>query len=112
MGQLPKMKKEIHFLQDTTGADANLHFLRTKDGKEIDFLISINKKVTHLIEVKVADDNPASGFTHFESYFPKAIKVQLVKDLAREKTYPSGLAIRKLVPWLIKIDLQEGNQKK
>lgn len=103
--------KELHFIEDTTGAKTSLHFVRTKDGKELDFLISIDKKTTHLIEVKMSDDNPSPGFDYFNSYFPTAMKIQLVKDLAREKTYPNGLNIRKLVPWLIKINLQDDNRR-
>lgn len=97
--------KELDFIQDTTGNETALHFVRTKDGREIDFLICINHRPTHLIEVKTADDNPASGFGHFESYFPDAVKLQLVLNLKREKTFPNGLAIRQLVPWLAKFDL-------
>lgn len=34
------------------------------------------------------------------NYLSKVKKVQLVKSLAREKTYPDGLEIRALIPWL------------
>jgi uncharacterized protein len=98
--------KELQYLQDTQGIDYGLHYLRTKDGKELDFLITIDEKVTHVIEVKTNDDTPATNFNYFIVYFPKAIKLQLVKDLKREKTYPNGLAIRNLVPWLLDLSLQ------
>ena len=101
--------KELQFLEDTQGIKANLHFVRTKDGKELDFLIIIDKKVTHLIEVKMSDDTPSSTFDYFETYFPKAKKIQLVKEITREKTYPNGLAIRKMEPWLIKLNLNDSN---
>lgn len=92
--------KELHYLEDTQGVTANLHYLRTKDGKEVDFLVSINQKPTWLIEVKRSDDAPASGFHHFSEFMLGVKKVQLVKALTREKTYPDGLEIRALVPWL------------
>ncbi len=97
--------KELHYLEDTQGIEASLHFLRTKDGRELDFLINIDNKVTHLIEVKSSDDTPAKGFHHFSQYFESAQYLQLVKTLAREKTYPNGLEIRSLIPWLTKIQL-------
>src|SRR3989338_1134774 len=33
--------KELHFMEDTLGATTQLNYLRTKDGKEIDFIVSI-----------------------------------------------------------------------
>lgn len=96
--------KEIQFIEDTLGLDASLHYLRTKDGKEIDFLICIEKKPTHIIEVKWSDDSPATGFTYFQKYFHPLKKIQLVKNLQREKTFPDGLEIRR-INWLANYDL-------
>jgi uncharacterized protein len=95
--------KELHYLEDTQGVTASLHYLRTKDGKEIDFLVNIDQKPCYLIEVKNTDHHPVAGFKHFDAYFPSTPKVQLVKTLSREKTYPKGLEIRELIPWLAKI---------
>lgn len=95
--------KELHFLEDTTGVAADLHFLRTKDGKEIDFLICIDKKPRCMIEVKNGDDTPSPGFQHFSTFLPKIKKIQLVNKLSREQTFPDGLEIRSLALWLTKI---------
>lgn len=97
--------KSLHYLEDTQGRETALHYLRTKDGKELDFLVSIDNKPTHLIEVKMSDDNPSKGFEHFSRYFESHAsspiqKIQLVKNLNREKTYQNGLEIRSLIPWL------------
>lgn len=97
--------KECHYLEDTQGAETSLHFLRTKDGKELNFLVKIDNKVTHLIEVKSSDDTPAKSFQHFMRYFELAQCIQLVKTLAREKTHPNKLEIRGLIPWLAKLEL-------
>jgi hypothetical protein len=42
-----------------------------------------------------------------QRYFSKTKKIQLVKELTREKTYPDGLQIRNVVPWLEKIDFSD-----
>ena len=97
--------KELDFIRDTQGSHTSLHYLRTKDGKEIDFLICIDDQPTHMIEVKSSDDDPAKSFTHFATFMPKAKQLQLVKTLKREKTFPGGLEIRALVPWLKTVDL-------
>ncbi len=101
--------KELQFLEDTQGLQTSLHYLRTKDGKEIDFLIRIDGESTHIIEVKWSDDTPAPGFKFFSECLPKAKKIQLVKELAREKTYPDGLEIRSIVPWLTNLNLGLAN---
>lgn len=100
--------KELHKLEDVLGADsAKLHFLRTKDGKEIDFLVVINNKPYASIETKWSDDTPNKNFSHFSSYLPKIKKIQLVKEIKREKTFRDGLEIRNVVNWLTKIDFSD-----
>lgn len=98
--------KELDYLRDTCGITVGLHYLRTKDGKEIDFLIVMDNKPTHMIEVKMSDDQLAKGFKHFEEFLPQVKKLQLVKTIGREKTYPSGAEIRALIPWLAEVKLE------
>ena len=97
--------KEIKYIEDITGISGSLHYLRTKEGKEIDFLVVFDDTAVLMLEVKHKDAEPSTNFATFENYFPNISKLQLVKQLEREKTYPSGLQIRELLPWLTKIDL-------
>ena len=92
--------KELHYLEDIHGVNASLNFVRTKEGKEVDFLISIDEKPVYLIEVKNTDDSPITAFQHFMRFLPEVKQVQLVKNLAREKTYPDGVEVRALIPWI------------
>lgn len=98
--------KELHFMEDILGEKTALHFLRTKDRKELDFLTCINDIPTHVIEVKWSDATPAPAFRYFQKFFPHAKALQLVKDLKRNATYSDGLAVQQLIPWLIELDLQ------
>lgn len=98
--------KEINFLEDTQGVKTSLHYLRTKDGKEIDFLVSIDEKPPIMIEVKSSDTTPSKAFEHFLKSLPTAKALQLVKACEREKTYRNGPEIRSLIPWLAKLNLQ------
>ena len=41
----------------------------------------------------------------FHRYFVNAKKIQLVKDLSREKTSPEGIEVRSLSQWLSKLKL-------
>lgn len=98
------LKKELHFLEDTQGIKGSLSYLRTKDGKELDFLICLDNKPTHLIEVKMSDGHPTQGFQHFNKLFPGTKQVQVVKNLLRDTSFPSGLLVKQLVPWLAQLD--------
>ncbi len=91
--------KQLHWLEDTTGINTALHFLRTKDGKELDFLVRAGKENT-IIEVKLKDDNPTSAFAHFQQFIPNAKCIQLVLELKKEKTFEHGLEIRQLGSYL------------
>ena len=97
--------KELHWIEDTTGKSTALHYLRTKDGKELDFLVTIDDKVSHIIEVKHSDESPAKNFDYFAAQVNPTHKVQLVKELSREKTFPNKLEVRRLIPWLANLDL-------
>ncbi|MCB1118650.1 MAG: hypothetical protein KDK65_01680 [Chlamydiia bacterium] len=55
---------------------------------------------TNLIEVKSQNGDPHPSFKHFSELFLEAEKIQLVKDLPREKTYQHGLSILSLLTWL------------
>lgn len=92
--------KELQFMEDTQGMNASLHYLRTKDGHEIDFLVVCDKTPQLMIEVKMSDSMPSKAFNVFGPFLPNARKIQLVKSLSREKTFPDGLEIRSLVHWL------------
>jgi predicted AAA+ superfamily ATPase len=97
--------KELQFIEDTTGDDAKLFYLRTKDGKEIDFLTTIDNKPTHMIESKWSDSSPSPAFAYFKDFFSNIKQIQLVQDLKRETSFPSGLEIRSLILWLTHLDL-------
>ena len=97
--------KELHFLEDTQGIDFSIHFLRTKEGKELDFAIMINNKFSHLIEVKWSDNNYVKAFDVFSKFIPEAKKIHLVYQLNRESSYPNGVQLLKATNWLANIDL-------
>lgn len=97
--------KELHYMEDLFGSSTKLHFLKTRNGKELDFLITINDKPILVIEVKWSDDKPSGQFHFFEKYFSQKPKmIQLVKEISREKMFRDGLEIRSLIPWLSNID--------
>lgn len=97
--------KEIHRLGDCLGDVHKLHYLRTKEKHEVDFFVTGDRGDPLMLEVKWSDDKPGKNFRRFADYFPGARKVQIVKELDREKTYPDGLEIRRACSWLAEFSL-------
>ena len=97
--------KEIHRKEDVLGVDGRLHFVKNKEKKEIDFAVFQDEIITHLIETKLSDDNLSPNFSSFSKYFPDSQKIQLVKNLSREKTYPTGENILKAADFLAGFEL-------
>ena len=104
--------KEIHFREDCYGERLQLYYLRTKDGQEIDFFITKDDAPSLMVEVKWALEQVTPNFSIFSKYFPQARKVQLVKELGREKTYPDGTEIRTVHDWLAEFSLGPADVKK
>ncbi|MCB0327568.1 MAG: ATP-binding protein [Bdellovibrionales bacterium] len=99
------LKKQIDYIQDTQGIRSELHYLRTKDGNEIDFYVDIQEHAGLMIECKLSDDRRSKDFSTFIPKIKNVHSIQLVKNLTREKTYPDGLEIRSALKWLKNINL-------
>lgn len=93
------LSKHAHFLSDTTGQAMQLHTIRTKDGAEIDFCISLEGDLTTLVECKLSDTTPHRALKRFAAQFADAEAVQLVRD-ARQLEVREGLTIAPAGAWL------------
>jgi hypothetical protein len=72
--------------------------LRTKDGKEVDFVLVQEKRPTLMIEVKVSDRELAPALVYFHDRY--AIPgVQLMGDL-RVESESKGLSTLRALDWL------------
>ncbi|MCP4753930.1 MAG: DUF4143 domain-containing protein [Proteobacteria bacterium] len=94
------LHKEIQFQLDCFGEEKQLYYLRNKEGREIDFCIAEDGNPVLMLEVKWSDRNVSSGFKTFDKYFPKIKMLQIVKELDRTRTYPSGVEVRCAHEWL------------
>jgi len=97
--------KEIHYIADCYGEEKQLNYLKNKEGREIDFSITDNGAPALMIEVKWGEDNVSPNFKIFQKYFPEVPKVQLVKELQREKTFPDGIEVSSAHKWLSEFSL-------
>jgi len=91
--------KHVQYLQDTKGAEITLNYIRTRDGREIDFAIARKGKVDQLIEVKLSDGNLSAGLRYFQAMLPGVSAFQLVHNLRREQSV-AGADIVHAAKWL------------
>jgi predicted AAA+ superfamily ATPase len=91
--------KFIQFKQDTVGARWDLYYLRDKDGHEVDFLVTLNRKVHWIIEVKTSEQSPAAGLRYYAHKLQPRESLQLVLNLDRPREQ-SGVKILPLAKWL------------
>jgi hypothetical protein len=77
--------KHVQYSQDIDGENIELNYIKTKDGREIDFSLSKNGKASHLIEVKLSDDKPSVSLAFMAKKIHGAEVLQLVQNLRREQ---------------------------
>jgi predicted AAA+ superfamily ATPase len=95
--------KHVQWQHDAQGREVQLHYIRTKDGAEVDFAISEKNQLTHLIECKLGDDKPHRALKRFAEQHPQAAAVQVVRDL-RHSFEVHGIEIRRADDWLMALD--------
>lgn len=75
--------KRLHFIEDYYGHRASLHYIRDKDGREIDFVTQINNKVIDLIEVKNSDTTISQNLKYYSQKLKPKNTVQIVGQLKK-----------------------------
>ena len=77
--------KNILARNDYQGESLELNYLRTKDGREVDFCVTDTDRILEAIEAKTHDADISKNLKYFCEKYP-VNGVQLVKELKREKT--------------------------
>lgn len=72
--------KLCHFLYDYEGYKAELSFLRNVDKKEVDFLVSVNKKPWFAVETKISETDVSKSLL----YFKERLKIPYVYQVIKE----------------------------
>jgi hypothetical protein len=73
--------KTVHFLHDVYGHKAELYFLRDRDGKEVDFLVTIGRKPWFAVEVKSKDQTVSKNLI----YFSDKLQIPYVYQITEEE---------------------------
>ncbi len=72
--------KLVHYLYDAFGYKAELYYLRDVEGREVDFLVAIDKKPWFAVEVKTGDQAVASSLPYFAKRLKIPFMYQIVSD--------------------------------
>jgi predicted AAA+ superfamily ATPase len=73
--------KRLHFIEDYYGYDCALHYIRDKDGREVDFAIIINGVLEYLIEVKLNNSDISTALKYYANKLKPKHAVQIVANL-------------------------------
>lgn len=71
--------KFVHYLHDAEGYKAELLYLRDIEGREVDFLVTINRKPWFAVEVKLTDQKPSKQLRYFAHKLAIPFSYQVIK---------------------------------
>ncbi len=57
--------KFCHYMEDAKGYRAELSYLRDVDKREVDFLVTVDRKPWFAVEAKLSDENPSPALSYF-----------------------------------------------
>lgn len=98
------LRKWLHFLEDAKGKDVQLHYLRDKEKREVDFLVRIDRKIEYLIEVKTSEVELASPLLYFYRKLKPRESIQLVQNISHTRTV-QGISITSAADWLAGLEI-------
>lgn len=85
--------KACHFWTDSAQGEFSLHFIRNRDGKEIDFLVSRDRKPWMLVEVKSGDIAPTRVLAEFAAPLGAALIQVVAKPGIRKTSADSRITV-------------------
>jgi predicted AAA+ superfamily ATPase len=92
--------KNVHYQCDVNGEVQELHYLRNKEGREIDFAIACRGRIQEAIEVKLSDITPSKNLYYFKKKYPDSQYLQLVFNL-RQAREVDGIGVVPAAEWLM-----------
>ena len=94
--------KYTQFQRDSAGTALDLYYLRDKESREVDFVLTRNRRVEWLIEVKASDDVPSGALKYYNARLEPRAAMQLVLKLGRAQER-QGIRILPLAQWLARL---------
>lgn len=95
--------KHVNAIEDYEGKRAALHYLRTKEKKEVDFAVAVENQPTTIIEAKPSESDLASGLRYFHEKYDLPA-VQVVRHLRQERM-AGDIPIRRALNFLAELKM-------
>ena len=76
--------KKIHYLEDFQGDDFRLHYIRDKEGRQVDFVLLKEGRIFALIEVKLSEEKVSRQLLYYSEKLRPEHSLQIVFNLKRE----------------------------
>lgn len=99
--------KEVQYCTDALGLRLDLHYVRTKDGKEVDFIITRDKQPWLLVEAKLSDEQISPNLAFFAKMLGTKRQLQINRRAAREQSLRGGFELRRAGDFLATLDLSK-----
>lgn len=97
------LQKHVFAKNDYDGKNYRLHYLRTKDGVEVDFALVDNGIIEQILEVKSGDRSLSRTLHSFQKKYSFPA-IQLVHDLRQERV-ESNIQILNLLEYLLSLKM-------
>ena len=78
--------KHVQWQHDVQGKETGLHYIRTKDGADVDFALSEKDQLTQLVECKLSDEKPHRALQRFALEKAPVQAVQVLRNARHSYT--------------------------
>ena len=96
------LAKEAAADEDIRGIAASLRYMRTKEGREVDFCYVRDGKAQFLVETKLSDSTISKNLYYFRDRY-NIPGIQLVRDLKKERQ-EENITVRSAETWLTELE--------
>jgi len=96
------LQAEVQRRRDAEGQEATLHYIRDKEGREIDFVVCDADQPTQLVECKWSDAAVPRYLAATAARFPQARATLLVRHL-RHREQRGAVAVEPAAQWLAEL---------
>ncbi len=95
--------KWIHFQQDAYGRDLDLRYFRDVDLREVDFVVTENRRPVWFVECKWKDEAVHPGLRYLRLRFPQAESYQISATGKKDFLTPEGIRVCPALGFLQKL---------
>ena len=95
--------KHLNAIEDYQGKPTALRMLRTKEQKEVDFVLVVDGEPLQMLEIKLSDASVSPALRYFYDRY-QIPAVQLVKNLRHERL-DKGIEVRRAYEYLSQLEL-------